>query len=122
MADGTVPVRLFLFINRMNGFFLKTTRHLRVRKTFLLNLAVCLASISLLVFGAEVVIRVARGDIASSQKKYPQGLYCESHPLFGWLGKPHATGTVSWASPDMDAMHVVMNEKGFWDKSHLPRW
>jgi hypothetical protein len=89
-----------------------------VRKVFLINLTVCLASILLLVLGTEIFIRAARGDLLNARHKYPQGLYCKNHPVFGWLGEPFATGKVSFASQDMETMDISMNHEGFWDTRH----
>jgi len=33
----------------------------------------------------------------------------------GWIGKPHVSGTLSFAAEDTEDMHVVMNSEGFCD-------
>jgi hypothetical protein len=97
---------------------LNLKQHLCLRRTFVVNVSLCLASILVVAFGAEGIIRAARSDTSPRRNTYPQGLYCKRHPLLGWIGIPHATGTVSWASDDMDDMHVTMNGEGFWDSDH----
>jgi hypothetical protein len=89
-----------------------------IRKAFLQNLGIFCGSILIFLLAAEGALRILYPERSEVHKKYPEGVFCQRHPLFGWIGQPNASGVLSYAAKDMDDMHVLMNADGFWDAPH----
>lgn len=91
---------------------------IHVRKAFLQNFGLFCGSIIVFLLVAEGALRIIYPETSMIHKKYPQGVLCQRHPLFGWIGQPNASGVLSFDAKDMHDMHVLMNADGFWDTPH----
>ena len=91
-----------------------------VRKEFLRNLGILLGSLLVFFLGTEGILRLLYPEALSVQRRFPQGMYCKPDRLFGWIGLPNVSATLSPPADaqDMEAMRVAMNGEGFLDDSH----
>jgi hypothetical protein len=87
-------------------------------KHALQNLGLILISLLIFLAATEVIMRVFFPPKGPRPDEFPQGIFCQRHPRYGWLGKPHASGTLSFNAKDMKDMQVEMNAEGFYD---MPR-
>ena len=82
------------------------------------NVGLLLCSLGLVCLLGEGVLRLWSGNPLNRYDRFPQGLFCEPHALFGWSGRPRCIGVWPLAGPDMEVMEVRMNGQGFWDGPH----
>ena len=90
-----------------------------IYKNCIINLALVIVSLSLIIGGAEIWLRLNRDSTGLSMyEMLPQGSMCKRDPLLGWIGNSGISSVLSFSSKDMDKMNVHFNSEGFWDDEH----
>ncbi len=98
--------------------FKSPSREKRSGNGVLKNMGLLCAFMVFFLLGAEVTLRILFPETPDAHEESPKGILCESHPLFGWIGRPNVSGRLPFSEDDMDDMHVMMNGDGFWDNHH----